>query len=236
MNIGSALAVILFDARPSVYAAWFIFFSLMIGSANLIPFRNRAMLSDGKRILLLLRPDGRSERWLAMMQLGADQRKGIEARDFRPDLIAQAIAVCDDSPDTVMAHVIAYAAAWDRSAEETAEFLETSLRYSNFTWPQMQEAIFSDAGVFQARKRKRPDLAREWLADLPSRPAQTRLRIEAAILEIENDIEGALNKLDEIEKAILKVHDAMQKQLSLKGLQRWRSELLAKSEQPVADS
>ena len=229
-NIGSAFAVFLLDPKLGVFAVLFILLSLIVGGGNLVPFRSRAVLSDGKRILLLLRRDGRGERWLAIVQLAADMRKGVEPRDLRPDLIALAVAICDESPDTTLAHVIAYAAAWDRSTEaETAQLLETALRYSNFAGPALREGIFSDAGVFQARKRKCQQLAREWLEDLPTGYSTPRLRLEAAILEVEDDIEGALNKLDEVEKATLKEPDAAQKKISLKSIQRWRSELLQNS-------
>ena len=94
----------------------------------------------------------------------------------------------------------------------------------------MREGLISDAAVFQARRRQRPDLAEQWLAALPV-PTQfpwLRPRAEAAILEAQADVAGALSKLDECEMAIQRVSNLPLRAMLLCLLQRWKSELTSK--------
>ena len=67
----------------------------------------------------------------------------------------------------------------------------------------------SDAAVFQARTRKRVDLAEEWLEMIPQGTEfpGLRPRVEAAILEARGDFDGALKKLEEIEMLFLGIPD-----------------------------
>jgi hypothetical protein len=94
----------------------------------------------------------------------------------------------------------------------------------------MREALRSDAAIFQARKRNRVDLAEQWLSEVPEKALfpGLRLRAEAAILEAQGNFEGAFKKLDEVEIALMTIHDSYQRLVSLRFLQRWRHELHAK--------
>jgi hypothetical protein len=85
----------------------------------------------------------------------------------------------------------------------------------------------SDAAVFQARRRRRADLAEKWLADIPiTTPSPwLRTRAEAGILEAKGDVDGALAKLAQGEAAIATVPNMGQRDMLLQLLQRWRSEL-----------
>ena len=97
------------------------------------------------------------------------------------------------SPDAVSAHAIAYSAAFHQHQDvEAGHLLETCLRLSSCVAPAMREALMSDAAVFQARRRKRPDLAEQWLAAIPATSPQSwlRPRAEAAMLEANGDFEG----------------------------------------------
>ena len=58
-----------------------------------------------------------------------------------------------------------------------------------------------------------------------------RPRVEAAILEAKGDIEGALKKLDAVEKLVLAAPNKAQREISHRFLLKWKSELLP---QPVA--
>jgi hypothetical protein len=51
-------------------------------------------------------------------------------------------------------------------------------------------------------------------------------------LEAHGDIEGAVRKLDECEKAIRAMPDEMQREMLLRGLHRWRSELTGAAAMP----
>jgi hypothetical protein len=95
----------------------------------------------------------------------ADTRDGLSPESISPDLLAQATPVRDDSADTVTAHALAFAAAFHQHRNgEAAERLETCLAHSQRVPPVVREALMSEAALFQARSRKRPDLANNgWL-------------------------------------------------------------------------
>ncbi len=81
--------------------------------------------------------------------------------------------------------------------------------------------------LFQARRRRRVDLAQQWLGDIQKKPEFLWLaaRAEAAIQEAKDDPEGALNKLDQVEDTILALPNEAQWEPSLRALRKWKSEL-----------
>jgi hypothetical protein len=126
------------------------------------------------------------------------------------------------------AFAIAYSAAFrQRKDSDAAQRLETCLAYSGHTTPLLREALMSDAAVFQAWRRKRSDLADQWLAGIPikSQYPWFRSRAEAAILEAKGEVDGALNKLVEIERAILALPQNAQRDTQFRLLQRWKADL-----------
>lgn len=226
-NLLSIFLLALLTYPKGIFSATFIYVSLLLGLINLVPFRSRAVISDGGRILMLLQNRARGERWLAMLKLIEEMRTGPPEK-MTPEFIAKAIAIEDNSPDTVTAHAIAYAAAfWQHKDDEAARLLETCLRHSNLAAPSQRQGLASDAAVFQARRRKRADLAQGWLAELPARTEYPwlRPRAEAAVLEAQGDIAGALRKLDEVEKLISASPNQAIREMSLPNLRRWRAEL-----------
>jgi hypothetical protein len=145
-----------------------------------------------------------------------------------PDLLAKATAVRDDSADTVTTHLLAFSAAFHQHRDgDSAERFETCLAHSERVPPVVREALMSEAAVFQARRRKRPDLAEQWLAGIPVNTEHRwfRSRAEAAILESKGDVPGALGKLGEVEAALLTIPRDPQRETLLRLLQRWKSEL-----------
>jgi hypothetical protein len=228
--LSNLLSIAVLLALPYVkgsFSVLFIYISALLGVMNLIPFRSRAVISDGGRILMLVQNRARGERWLAMLKLIQEMRTG-PPEQMSPEFIARAIAIEDNSPDTVVAHAIAYAAAfWQRKDDEAARLLETCLRHSNLAAPSQRQGLASDAAVFQARRRRRIDLAQQWLAELPQKIefAWLRPRAEAAILEAQGDLSGADKKLDEVQKLISANPNQALREMSLRGVRRWRSEL-----------
>lgn len=223
--------VILFLELGGTLSECFAALSIAIGLGNLIPFGRLGLISDGKRMSMLLKNAGQGERWLAILQLASGLQSGVEPENLSPDFIAKATAVKDESPDTAIGYGFAYLAAWyQEKTEQAAQSLETCLEYSQFSAPIMKEALKCDAAVFQARKRKQIDLAEQWLSEIPEKTIRPglRLRVEAAILEAQGNIEEALKKLDEVETALMTVHDGYQKPISLHFVRRWKLELLEK--------
>jgi hypothetical protein len=85
----------------------------------------------------------------------------------------------------------------------------------------------SDAAVFHARRRKRADLADQWLAAMPPKTQHRwfRSRAEAAILEAKGDTAGALEKLAEVEAEIRTLPEGAQRETLLRLFARWKNEL-----------
>jgi hypothetical protein len=227
-NVLSALVVLILPVPITVFSALFIAFSIANGVNDLFPFQSRLGVSDGRRIWMLLRQPKRGERWLALLHLGGELTDGVLPEALSADFLAKAIAVRDDSVDTVTAHAIAFASAFHQHQDgDAAHHLETCLAYCSHATPLVREALMSEAAVFQARRRKRADLADQWLAGIPVRTQNQwlRSRAEAAILEAKGDITGAMNKLAEVEAAILTFPKNAQRETLLRLLQRWKSEL-----------
>jgi hypothetical protein len=206
----------------------FLIWSLILGLINLLPFRSRAVISDGGRILMLLQNRARGERWVAMLKLLEELRSGVPYESLTPGFLAKATAIEDNSPDTVVAFALAYGAAfWQHKDDEAARLLETCLRHANLSSPTQRQGLMTDAACFQARRRKRIDLAEQWLADIPVKGEYPwmRLRGEAAILEAKGDTTGAVKKIDQIETMMLAVPNQALREISLRGLRRWKAEL-----------
>jgi hypothetical protein len=228
-NLLSIAVLLALPYSKGAFSAIFIYISTLLGVVNLIPLRSRAVYSDGGRILMLLLNRARGERWLAMLKLVEEMRTGPPEK-MTPEFIAKAIAIEDQSPDTVSAHAIAYAAAfWAHKDEEAARMLETCLRNSSLAAPSQRQGLAVEAAVFQARRRHRVDLAQQWTADLPPKTEfpWLRPRAEAAILEAQGNPEAARTKLDEVEKLISANPNQAIRQMSLPNVQRWKSELQA---------
>jgi hypothetical protein len=177
---------------------------------------------------MLLRQPERGERLLALWRLGGELADGVMPESLSADFLVRAIAVRDPSADTVQAYAIAYWAAFHRHEDiEAAQRLETCLAYCSYATPVMREALMSDAAVFQARRRKRADLADEWLSAMPVTLHHRwfRSRAEAAVLEARGDFDGAMNKLGEIERALLALPENPRRETLIRLLERWKAEL-----------
>jgi hypothetical protein len=228
-NLLTGCAAFLLPVSGGFFVWLFIAASIGAGVVELfLPLRGPTFVFDGRRIWMLLWDRERGERWLALMRLIADTRAGVPPESLSADLLARATAVTDGSADTVIAHAFAYSSAFHRHEDgDAGQMLETCLRYASHAPPAMRAGLMSDAAVFQARRRKRADLAEQWLADLPAQAPFPwfRSRAEAAIREAQDDLEGALRKLDEGERSILLLPDRTQRELLLCLLRKWRSEL-----------
>lgn len=221
-------AVLLLPFSKGIASTMFILGSLLGGVIELLPIRSRAVAFDGWRIWGLLRNREWSRRWLALMRLSADIHDGVMPEALPAQALADAVAMQDDSIDTVTAHGLAYFAAFHLHKDaEAGHLLETCLRYSGHAPPALRAALMSDAAVFQARRRKRPDLAEQWLADMPAAAPWLWTRVEAAILEERGDIDAASSKLDHYEDALrsLPLPSEAQRDMLLRLVQRWKGEL-----------
>lgn len=223
--------------EPSRLTIIFIAASLLLGLGNLIPFQKQSAVSDGKRIWMLVSSKGRGERWIALFQIVTAVSQAAEFDKLPEELIARATAFTDNSPDTVTANALAYSWAFYRQeTEKAAKFLETALAFSRHSSPMLREGLIADAAGFQARRRKNVALAQQWFADLPAKPLMPtlRLNVEAAILEAQNDFTVALQMLEQSERVALALPNRIQRDVSLRSLQRWKAELRVMLEQQNA--
>jgi hypothetical protein len=167
-NFLAALVVLLLPFPITAFSGFFIAFSIANGVNDLFPFESRLGVSDGRRIWMLWRQPERGERWLALLHLSGELTDGVLPEALSADFLAKAITVCDASADTVKAYAIAFAAAFHQHKDtEAGQRLETCLAYSGHAPPVLREALMSEAAVYQARRRKRADLAHQWLAGIP---------------------------------------------------------------------
>jgi hypothetical protein len=229
VNLLTGAVVLLLPYEKGYFSWLFIAASLLAGVIELfLPIRGSTFVFDGLRIWMLLLDPKSGDRWLAVMKLIADARDGVFPESMSADLLAKATAVRDESTDTVIAHAFAYSAAFHRRHDaEAAEMLEACLRYAGRAAPAMREGLMSDAAVFQARRRKRPDLADQWLAEIPLNTPRRwfRSRAEAAILEARGDVAGAQGKLADVESALLALPKNPQRDTLLRLLERWKAEV-----------
>jgi len=227
-NFLSAMVVLLLPFPITVFSGFFIACSIANGVNDLFLFESRLGVSDGRRIWMLLRQSERGERWLALLHLGGQLADGVLPESLSADILAKAIAVRDASADTVKAYAMAFSVAFHQDKDsEAGQRLETCLAYAGHATPALREALKSDAAVYQARRRKRADLADQWLAEIPvtAQYAWFRSRAEAAILEANGDVDGAMKKLAETETSLLAIPKSAQRETLLRLLHRWESDL-----------
>lgn len=227
-NFVSAMIVFLLPLPMSIFSGLFIACSIVNGINDLVPFESRLGVSDGRRIWMLMRQPELGERWLALLHLGGQLADGVLPESLSADFLAKAIAVRDTSADTVQASAMAYSSAFHQHRDrEAGQHIEACLAYCSHATHAVREALKSDAAVYQARRRKRTDLADQWLADIPvtAQYSWIRSRAQAAILESHGDVDGALKKLAEIESSLLAIRKSAQRETQIRLLRRWQSDL-----------
>jgi hypothetical protein len=225
-NFLTASAVFLSPLFAMPYSLVFVGVSVLEGLLDLMPYRSQTSPSDGWVVGKALTNRPWAERCLALMQLRAENARAVMPESFSADALAAAVAYKDDSEDTIYAHAFAYSAAFHQHNDsEAGAALEACLRYSAYAPTALRQALISDAAVFQGRRRRQPDLARQWLSTLPSSlNTWLRWRAEAALCEAQQDYAGALTKLEMCEKAI-QGWPSPARESVMRTVARWQSEL-----------
>jgi hypothetical protein len=227
-NLATAGVITVLAFEKDLFWASFVLWCVMIGMGNLVPFRRGSFVSDGGRIVTLVADPTRARRWLAMIALTTELHDGVPPESLSPEFIATAIAECDESAETVAAHLLAYLTRFHQHDDaRAADALEICLSYAGHLPEAIRESLMCEAAVFQARRRGRADLAEAWLEDVPAATAipGNREHAEAAILEARGDREGARRTLDDAEVLLHARPEAPLRDLSLRLLRRWKADL-----------
>jgi hypothetical protein len=233
-----AAAIVYMVFRPlSMFWGILAFICAMLGASNLAPFVRRGAVSDGKRFLMVLHRTRQGERWLSILRLSADLWKGKEPEQFEPDLLRAGLQFTDKLPDTAAIHLLAYASAFHRHQDaEAARLLEVALAHSADLPIAAREGLITEATTFQARRVRNLESAQTWFQQLPSKTQYPGLREQgqAAILECESKFDEALTKLEESARLVSTMPPGMQRDVSLRSLERWKRELLEQKTRSIA--
>jgi len=229
-NLAVGLMVVLLLRPMGVFSVTFAFTSLMTAIMELMPVRRGLQVTDGLHVVRLLSSPAHRERTLVLARLHLEQEKGVAPDALSRDLLERALATSDDSPENMGVFALASSAAYYRNDDAmTARCLEQCLKHLAYAPPRFQHALMCDAGVFQARKRKRIDLAKQWLEQIPAKAEIPWLRaeVEIAILEVTGEFQAALCKLEALEPVVRAFPDRSYSQNQNRSLLRWKSELQA---------
>ena len=224
-NLCSALLVFWLPYQKSLVSGSFIAASLYFALVNLFPFRTDKIMSDGLQLLRVVFKRASHERDLAFRQLLEQRRSAIEPEEISPALLEDLMAVRDNSLITVLAYSIAYAQAYkENDFVAAAYYLETCLLFSKKCRPQFRYALIADAAILQAR-RKKIDLAQEWLAQVPAPLKSYRLRAEGAIAEAQGDFLKAIHMAEACLRQAEMLQDESAKNRLVARLVEWKGEL-----------
>lgn len=201
-NLASAFLV--FNALPrdnSMVAAVgliFVAISTLFGFVNLLPIQSEGTMLDGLKIWILLFARKRRERLIFLLTFFADVKRGDRTNFLKDSSLERASLINDGSDQQVVTSWLAYAKATAAKQYEIAALhLENCLVASSATTQDFREVLIIEAAQFQALRRKRPDLGREWLVLGRSGKVPRRFHAEALILCAENQGEQALAKAEE---------------------------------------
>lgn len=142
-------------------AQLFVAGSFVVGIANLIPFRRYGFSSDGMKLVLLFLNKG--ERWIFLLSRQAAVKRGETIPDEEVD--SAFVGRSDGSADYVGANWVAYTVADGKgNYDQAAKYLEACLSKSSTVTPNFREELILAAARFQATRRRKNDLARQWLS------------------------------------------------------------------------
>lgn len=168
--------------------------SLIIAAATLIPLTTAGYLTDGAQLLSLLRNDAAARQRALILALQAASIAGTRPRDWDAQLLSATLAVEGQPGFRGAAEIMAYYAALDGGAVETAgEHLARALALGPKLPKGFVEAVYLEAAYFEATHRQAAAVARAYLDRAGGSLAEghSRLRAEAAVLWAEGEHRAA---------------------------------------------
>ena len=174
-------------------------FSALFAIAALLPDTNRrGNFSDGARLLMLLKSDGKANRWFSNIRCQIALNQGRHPRDWDEACVGGAAAVSDDSRDAFVARWLAYLWAAERQDITCAtKYLEGALEVLAYSTPKLRDHLFLEAAVFQAWFRDNPSKALFWVYRIRNKKLTRlqKLRLDIALLWAEGRLFDAWEKL-----------------------------------------
>jgi hypothetical protein len=173
--------------------------STFMGLVNLFPARANGRMLDGLRIWILLFTRKRRDRMLLLLTFSADIRRGDPKAFMADSNLEPSSRIIDGSGEQVAANWLAfYKATAAKDHKLAGRCLEKCLVAASSVAADPREELTIEAARFQALRRRRFDLARQWLGQENSaKPNPRRMLVEALISYRENQFELAKTKVDE---------------------------------------
>jgi Zn-dependent protease len=213
----------------SAFADLFGMISLILGVANLLPFRLGVLYPDGARIWMLWFSRAKARRWLCNAGLGVQGRAGKRPRELRGSWLRAATAVRDDSVDEFAANWLVYFAATDRKDQPLAAcHLERCLELVGSLGPSLRDLVALEATVFTAWFRRDAALAEKWRERIKrpkAIPQLMQLRAEIAFDCAYNEFTSALRRLESALAIVDKLPPTPVRKRLRDGLTEWRDEI-----------
>jgi hypothetical protein len=202
--------------------------ALFQGLLSMVPTSSGGISWDGRMIVMLLFQEGKRNRYLGVVRVLVSHWEDRPIEEGDNQLLTQILSENVHSWETFVAATHGYSVSLrDNHDSDAGRFLEMCLAHLDLS--DEREEWFAHAVHFQALKRKRLDLAREWLEELPVKTQipGLRLQAEAAILQAQDDIQGALQKLEESASLASKMPENTKKRQVLQALKEWKTEIKA---------
>jgi hypothetical protein len=204
--------------------------ALLFGIASLLPDTNASgNFSDGARIVMLLKNDLRAARWLAIIELQLALNEGEHPRNWDENLVNRAVAVKDDSLDTVVANWLGYLwAAGHQELTRATKYLEDALAVMGSSPSSLRDQLFLEAAVFQAWYRHSASKAQFWVSQIGNTDSLSplqNLRLEIALLWAGGRSFVAWEKLGEYLGRVRELPHSSVRDLAEKGVLEWKAQM-----------
>jgi peptidase M50-like protein len=159
-----------------------------------------AGISDGARLLALIRQGPQAERLRSSTVVVSDLLAGKRPRDWEQAAVENSLLVRDGSVHEMTANYRAYQWALDSGQVDTAGIYLERLKAGYTRFPRtMRSLIQLEIAYYEARYRRNAEVARSWFNKVvPSRttPQATLCRAEAAVLLTEGKLVDARMRVE----------------------------------------
>jgi len=181
--------------KPIGWVSSFLWVNTSLVILSLLPL---STATDGARLWMLMRNPERARRWMAMLQLMAQDSTGVLPRDWNAELMEQILHYDDLAPETAFRQLLgSYRCADEGNEAGALEHLEKALAATGSCPRVIRHAVFTDAATAAALARGNPVAARRWMARARKERKPISVHgVEAALAQSEGRYEGAVRSWD----------------------------------------